>query len=305
MLTLGHLLDGTRSLLATAVSLTAALAIAKAALDWWRRGPGRRRRWRSLFAQLALQVRVDYVIDMFGEPTYRQYREGGRFKASNTDKPEEAKPEEEVATFTEHVWLLASDGYLQVLTDDLNNVVRYSLTTRNRKFHPNISIGAVSGGLPRFSVRLGRTLFSELPAEPGRVYRGPYGATAPYEYRQSYYYGRGGGYADWTCTYNAAGLTPVDPLPFTVPVPPWAQALSARGWLADLDDEQRNSLSVSRAGTVVNTVTIEDFRSDRTGKIHYGPDRELVRLMPSRATWWERVSFLAWRNDHHMIRTPR
>jgi hypothetical protein len=240
-----------------------------------------------LFAQLALQVRVDYVIDMFGEPTYRQYPEGERLKVSDTDNPEQ-----EAVIFTEHVWLLARDGYLQVLTDDLNNVVRYSVTTRNRRFHPKISFGAVSGNLPEFYVRLGRTLFSEVPAEPDRIYRGPYGATAPYEYRQSYYYGRPGGYADWTCTYNAAGLTPVDPLPTAVPVPPWEQALSGRGWLVGLDDEQRIRLYLSRAGTVVNTVTIEDFRSDRSGKISYGPDRELVRLMPTRAEWWKRIRFL-------------
>lgn len=284
MLSLGHLWDDARSFFATAASLTAALAIAKVVLDWWRRGPGRRRRWRSLFAQLALQVRIDYVIGMFGEPSYRRDLEGERPKVSNSELPEY-----EAAIFTEHVWLLASDGYLQVLTDDLDNVVRYALTTRSRGFHPKIFLGAVSGNMPEFSVRLGRTLFSEIP-EPDRVYRGPYGATAPYEYRQSYYYGRPGGYADWICAYNAAGLASADPLPTTIPVPAWEHPLSGRGWLASLDDDQKDMVRLSRAGTVVNTVTVENPRSDRTGKIHYGPDRELVRLMPTRKVWRRRIS---------------
>ncbi len=230
-----------------------------------------------MFAQIALQVRVDYVIGLFGEPTYRQCHEGWRFKVSD----DADEPTQEVVTFTERIWLLADDGYLQVLTDEQDNVVRYSLTTRSRKFHPRVPIGAVSGNLPRFAVRLGRTRFSEIPPEPDRIYRGPYGATAPYEYRQSYYFGRSGGYADWTCVYNAVGSIPVDPLPPMVPVPPWEHALSGRGWLVALNDEQRSRLNLSRAGTVVNTVTIEHSDSDRSGKIGYGPDRELVRLMPA------------------------
>jgi hypothetical protein len=225
---LHHLWDGVTSLLVTAASLVAALAVAKALLDWWRRGPGRRHRWASLFARIALKIRADYVIEMFGEPTYRQCPEGWRFKAGNHDD----EPEQEVASFTERLWVLGDDGYLQILSDELDNIIRYSLTTRSRKFHPRVPVGAVSGGLPEFLIRLGRTRFSEIPLEPDRVYRGPHGATEPYEYRQSYYYGRAGGYADWTCTYNAAGLTPVKPLSTTVPVPSWGHALSGRGWLA-------------------------------------------------------------------------
>jgi hypothetical protein len=265
-------------LLATAGSLVAVLAVAKAVLDWWRRGPGRRRRWRSLFAQMALQVRADYVIGLFGEPAYMQRRKGQHLCTSGNG----SDPEHQGAMFTERVWLLADDGYLQILTDDLDNVVRYSLTTRSRRFHPRVSVGAAAANVARFSVELGRTLFSEIPGDPDRVYRGPYGATAPYEYRQSYYYGRSGGYADWTCTYNAAGLPPGDPLPVVIPVPAWERALSARGWLDRLDDDQRESVYRSRAATVVNTITIEHSQSDRSGKIGYGPDRELVRLMPTR-----------------------
>lgn len=166
-------------------------------------------------------------------------------------------------------------------------MVRYSLTTRSRKFNPWIPVGAVEGNSPKFYIHLGRTLFSEIPSETDRVYRGPYGATAPYEYRQSYYYGRSGGYADWTCTSNAVGLTPVKPLPYSVPVPPWENALSARGWPAKLDDEQRSMLELSQAGTIINTITIDHHQSSRSGNTSYGPDRELVRLMPARSAWWQ------------------
>jgi hypothetical protein len=278
----GHVWDEASAFLATAGSFLAALGVGKLMLDWWRRGPGRRRRWWSLFQRIALQATADYVIGLFGEPVYRQSREGWRFKTGG----EPDKAEKEVVKFTERVWLLANDGYLQILTNDLDNVVRYSLTTRSRGFHPRVPIGAAPGNLPMFFIRLGKTAFSEIPCEPDRVYRGPYGATAPYEYRQSYYHGRSGGYADWTCTFNAAGIAPVEPLPTSIPVPPWEHALSARGWLATLDDAQRNSLNLSRAGTIVNTITIEESQSDRSGMVGYGPGRELVRLMQYNVAWW-------------------
>jgi hypothetical protein len=187
------------------------------------------------------------------------------------------------------LWLLAEDGYLQVVADDIDNVVLYSLTTRTRKFRPRIAIGAAPGNTPLFPVRLGQTLFGQIPP-PDRVYRGPAGATAPYEYRQSYHGARPGGYADWTCTYNAAGAGQPAILPADVPVPPWKDALAGRQWLAELTDDQRAHLDRSRAGTVINTVTIEHFLSDRSERTRYGPDQELVRLLsPQTSGWRKRV----------------
>ena len=280
MLWAHHLWDVTSGFLAAAGSFLAALGVGKLLLDWWRQGPGRRRRWRSLFMHITLQARADYVIALFGEPVYRQSRGGWRFKVAG----EINKIEKENVTFTERVWPLASDGYLQILTDELDNVVRCSLTTRSRRFRPRLPVGAISENVPMFVIQLGRTLFSEIPRLPDRVYRGPYGATAPYEYRQSYYGARPGGYADWTCTYNAAGLRPAAPLSTLVPVPPWQDALSGRGWLETLNDNQLNALKLSRAATVVNTITIDHPQSDRSGRVGYGPDPELVRFVqPSMA----------------------
>jgi hypothetical protein len=269
----------------TAASLVAVLGAVKVRA-WWRgRGPGRRHRLQSSFSQVALQVRADHVVALFGEPTYRQERTGWRFKVGG----DPLKAEREDISYTERLWLLAGDAYLQILTDEHDNVVRYWLTSRSRKFCPRIPIGAVEGGSPTFFVRLGRTLFSELPPEPDRIYRGPYGATAPYEFRQSYYGARPGGYADWTCSYNAAGLGPVAFLSNAIAVPPWEQAMSGRGWLANLTENELSELAHSRQGTVVNTVTVEHSRSDRSGTIGYGPDRELVRLIPVRASGWHRL----------------
>ncbi len=94
-------------------AILAAVGVGKLVLDWWRQGPGRRRRWLRLFGWIALGVRSAYLVSMFGEPAYQQSYEGSRL-AVGSDTPGTDEP----ATFTERIWLLAEDGYLQVLADD-------------------------------------------------------------------------------------------------------------------------------------------------------------------------------------------
>jgi hypothetical protein len=267
-------------LVTRAGAILAAVGIGKLLLDWWRRGPGRRRRWLRLFGRIALGVRGAYVINMFGEPAYQQSYGGSRL-AVDSDTP----GAEESATFTERVWLLAEDGYLQVLTDDQDNVVRYSLTTQTRKFRPKIPMGGVGGSPPEFEVVLGVTRFSELPWPPQRLYIGYSGATTPYEYRQSYYYGRPGGYADWVCTYNASGFGSCQSVPREIGALPWNRLGGASEWVHQLSDEERGQLDQGRMATAVNTVTIEKFPSDRSETSSYGANRELVRLMPRQPRW--------------------
>jgi hypothetical protein len=188
-------------LITRAGGLLAVVGVGKLFLDRWRSGPGRRRRWTRLFTrQLALGVRAEYVVGLFGEPAYQRTYEGRRLGITT-----EAQPVDEPATFTERIWRLADDGYLQLLTDDQNNVVRYSLTTCSKRFRPVVALGSFSTNHKEFDVKLGVTRFSDIPWPPSRLYIGPSGATAPYEYLHAYYFGRSGGYADWACVYNASG----------------------------------------------------------------------------------------------------
>jgi hypothetical protein len=262
-------------LVTSAGPVVAVVTVGKLVLDWWRRGPGRRRRWLRLFGRIALGVRGGYVIGMFGEPAYQQSYEGSRLAVDS-----DTSGIEEPATFTERVWLLAEDGYLQVLTDDQDNVVRYSLTTQSRKFRPKVPMGGAGGSPPEFAVVLGVTRFSELPWPSERLYIGYSGATTPYEYRQSYYYGRSGGYADWVCTYNASGFGSCQPIPREVRALPWNHSEGVSEWLHQLSDEERDQLDKGQMTTAVNTVSIENFLSDRSEASSYGANRELVRLMP-------------------------
>jgi hypothetical protein len=71
------------------------------------------------------------VIGLFGEPACMQCRNGRRPCISGDG----GDAEYEATKFTERVWLLADDGYLQVITAELHNVVRRPAPRRQRE-HP-------------------------------------------------------------------------------------------------------------------------------------------------------------------------
>jgi hypothetical protein len=125
-----------------------------------------------------------------------------------------------------------------------------------------------------------RTSHRQIPGDPDRVYRGTVWCYGPGRVPAAVLLGafrwlRG---LDLRLQRRAC---PGDHLPAKVPVPSWGRALSGRGWRGGLDADQREMLDRSRAATIVNTITIEHARSDRSGKVSYGPDRELVRPRPS------------------------
>jgi hypothetical protein len=124
------------------------------------------------------------------------------------------------ATFVEYVWLLDHDGFFQAVTDQDGTVVRHAITSASRKFRPKIQVAAVSGGEPEFVVRLGATRFGDLPSLDNcdEVYW--WLGARRYEYRESYYCGDRGGYVDWVCSFNDAGIGPWLPLHLAVDPPP-------------------------------------------------------------------------------------
>jgi hypothetical protein len=271
-------------LITRAGGLLAVFGVGKLFLGWWRGGPGRRRRWTRLFTrQLTLGVRAEYVVGLFGEPAYQRTYEGRRLDISTDEQPAD-----EPAIFTERIWRLADDGYLQLLTDDQNNVVRYSLTTCSGRFRPVIALGSFSADYNEFEVKLGVTRFSDIPWPPARLSIGPSGATAPYEYLHAYDFGRSGGYADWICVYNASGHGAYAPIELGLNPPTWNQrAMTVAAWYEQLPTQGQEQVNAGRRETVINTVTVESFLSDHSDQSHYGPDREQVHLMPRTRRWYQ------------------
>jgi hypothetical protein len=255
-----HFLRNVAANIDSFASLLTALAVWKGISVWWRRTMGRRRNWRALYAQLAIGVRIERVIDLFGQPPYKRNLTSG----------------------VEWTWELATDGYLQVLTDEGGVVTRYALTSTSRRFRPRIRIGAVGMNDSAFEVRLGKTRFSEIPMENVEAIQYFVGETAPSIYTEEYYFGRSGGYLPWVCAYNATGIGDFAYQP-EAPVQPSATPYGMfRDWLNGLSGDDRVKLDSLRRATTVNTVSVGNDPSDvpasKERELYVGPDREVIRL---------------------------
>ncbi len=244
--------------------VAAAIALCKLVLDWWRRTFGRRRHWLRSFRQLALRVQLDYVEELFGKAAYK--------RVIKTDVSGDQADADEVETVTEYVWPLATHGYLQVIADSDEIVIRYSLTTASRLFRPKVRLGQPGWNSSGLSVRLGRTRFASLPSENLERYDLDRGASH-YEYSEVRYYGRPAGYAYWTASHNQAGIGKMTDIPFDVPSPSGTGSYGNSGWLAELTGEQHQKVRYAQAKTTINTVTVA-----LNGVVY--PESQLLSLGP-------------------------
>lgn len=219
---------------------------------------------------MAPEVHVDYVRELFGQPAFQIVHEGQR--GPRVGEGRSFIP----ATFVEYVWLLDHDGFFQAVTDQDGTVVRHAITSASRKFRPKIQVAAVSGGEPEFVVRLGATRFGDLPSLDNcdEVYW--WLGARRYEYRESYYCGDRGGYVDWVCSFNDAGIGPWLPLHLAVDPPPM---LGVREWVYRLDAASRAQFQNVRKGTVINTLAVSTTYDDESGQIGFGPDLDRVRMI--------------------------
>jgi hypothetical protein len=246
-------------LVKNAGAIAAAIGICKLLLDLWRRTLGRRRRWIRLYRQLSLGLQLDYAFELFGKAAYKREVRDGDDNA-----------------VTEYVWPLAEDGYLQTIISEDFTIIRYSLTTRTKRFHPRLKMGC-DGNSGIFFVKLGRTTFAEIPGEPTDIYLAR-GASFS-EYGENRYLGRPGKFADWICSHNQMGAGKLEAIPLNIPIDDSAERLSP-DWYDKLSEADRSQVHSFRANTTVNTVTVSRLPHTNPGKLSFGPRSEGVDLGP-------------------------
>lgn len=172
------------------------IAVFKTVVAGWNAGPGKRRVWMGKYRQLAPGVRTDFVVSLFGVPTFQEDVQAERDYG-----------DERVYQLTERVWKLGTDGFLLCWSTS-DSVVAYSLTTRRRRFRPAIDMGVIWGGTGTVQrLRLGSTRFAQLgnDAAPEGFAAFRSGASAPSEYYETYYHGNPGNYLHWAVGTSYAG----------------------------------------------------------------------------------------------------
>jgi hypothetical protein len=238
------------------------------------------------------------VRELFGQPTFRRtVTETRLFDKSHTGPTE--------VEYTEHIWMLASDGHVQVLTDTDEAIVSYTLTTTNKSFHPLVWMGYPQSTPPGFGVKLGKTRFAAIPWSLCTKVDWFIGASAPSGYNELYHYGRPGGYANWICAHVAMGYgqfrLPDIPMPNSESKTEDTPSL----WRSKLSDEHRQHLDQCRKESTINSVTVSASNVRLDPLELYGVYREMIQWLPRQPSWWNFSARWALRRRQREARMDR
>jgi hypothetical protein len=227
-------IDGLLNNLAAVFGAALGLIGLNAALrDFYRRSLGRRRDRYGRLARLGTGAQLSFFEAVLGEPPamrrtvvkqdFREYIRRGdpRFQRGG-EELQEVYVEKE---FTECIFI-DRDYYVQVICDDDQTVLSFSVTVRGSHFHPVFQMPSKIGWRerrrwsrrtgetfePLFRVRLGRTRFAELDRGDPEEFIGPHfkawiGARS-FSYSEDHYYGNPGYYQTFVFTAGSNARIP-------------------------------------------------------------------------------------------------
>jgi hypothetical protein len=206
---------------------------------------------------LGASTTIDYFSSILGAPAFR----------------------EKVGTnYFEYIYVNPK-YYVQAVADSGNNILLYSVTTRDPQFNPVIKVGGRENDRPELSLVLGKTKFSELPFKPIRLDADQPADESGY-YDEKYYFGKPGAYLNYDFASAASGYPVCDQdVPFELIL-----RLPASETLRGVDV---NTLPVEvrkfRAGCIINTFSASFLSTDLTNdidcQIEIGADTDLVNAL--------------------------
>lgn len=227
---------------------------------------GSRRDLSGRLTELATGVTTRWVEARLGVPVF--VRSFPREVTSST----ELDARKELIYRTRHAWV-------QVLVNDDDAVVRFSITVTDPKFHfptKDLTLG-------NLDLRLGDAYFHDIRSEISPQGRSLSIGARRFEYAEAYYFGNPGNYQHFVVSYNDAGVG-------TFHTPPLDVARTFQEGALAPGNEQASGMSDTlgdapfildlRARTTINTLTIlgphsdlEDLAAPR------GADYDQVRLL--------------------------
>jgi hypothetical protein len=307
------------SLVPTLVAVIGFAAIVRA---WYRRTLGRRRDRYERLARLGANAQLTFFTSVLGEPPamkralegkVRKYVTPEEFARVGERENWEVVPpdDDEIADEEdETVEVLATKGYIecifidrdyyvQVLCDEEETVLGFSVTMRSSRFRPTFTghpprpapvgrrvrrIGRRRTGL--FRVRLGRTRFAALGIEHDwqpeiRVSSG----VRTYAYSEAYYFGNPGSYQHYVFTASGVALQRpmgaqlIGELGQNIPNGTWFGGM--RGDDRDLSPAAKRLLGRLRREAIVTTYTIVGpHQALDDWPVNFGPHGDEVRTLP-------------------------
>ncbi|MFG2754089.1 ETEC_3214 domain-containing protein [Streptomyces xanthophaeus] len=254
-----------------AAVLTALYTLFGIVRGWWNATLGKRRRLVKAYRRIAPYVGHDYVKELVGEPAWAHKQ-----NVLVYDGTEQGLGRAEVE-LTVRTWPLGTLGYLVTWSNEDDECLVHSLTTRSVLFRPRVRIGGrqITLGRSRLS-----TLSAVAPGEPG-----PWETLGArrFSYAERHYFGNTGGYLDWVVGVSDTGSRAQAPI-----------GCDGDGWSAEKREAYRRRARI-------NSLLVAGAAIDLDSLLPYGiaPDADRVRLLelrhPARVALTYRLQRVAYR----------
>jgi hypothetical protein len=264
-------------------ALAAALGTIRGLRAIYRRTLGRRAAAQAVLLRLAPNVRVEYFVQILGEPPFRQT----------------------VGDMTEDVFV-DDLFFVQTWTTGERLVVAYSVTTRRASFRPRIPFpneGRYHGNGTRLSGRLLRTSFSDAGEDPQQVWS-VLGARR-FWYREAHYLANPGNYQWIALSITDAGAAHTN---LDGGLPP---GLFTAGEIRTENTEELDALIEFRRRAAPNTYTVSaphySLAARSPSDSICGPDHDHLRVfeapMRLQRPWSRLAHLIQWRPSSRAGRT--
>ena len=219
------------AILGALVALVALNAAIKAA---YRRTLGRRRDRYARLGRLGTGAQLSFFEAVLGEPPAMRktiVKDDYAVIVATGDPDAPREPEDVFETYVEQTFQEATfidrDYYVQMICDEDETVLAFSVTVRRSNFHPVFQLPSNIGWRerrrwkkqtgeefkPLFKLRLGRTRFADLDRGDTDEFQGHHFKAAigahSFFYSEDHYYGRPGNYQTFVFTVSDAAGAPL------------------------------------------------------------------------------------------------
>jgi hypothetical protein len=295
------------------------IATWQALAAWYRRGLGSRRNIARRLNELGCGVTLRYVEERFGTPAFARVFSAsptpgvpaprpepvtlmrmltGRATADIQPAPQQASADVEQAEPLREFLYRTKHAWLQIIVDDSDAVVRFSVTVTDPRF--KFSVARLTLG--HLNVRLGHSRFSDIEVWDGSLRgRSVRIGAHNHEYAEAYYFGYPGFYQHFVLSANEEGTGS-----FGYPREHGGPSFASSGNLTSNDrlpiqqefDPTAEYATRFRADTTVNTLTI-------TGPGSYALPSMLAEPRGASRTFTIPPSSRRWRQLQRKVRRIR
>jgi len=234
-------------LLSSIITISQGVNVAK---NYYEKTLGKKQGYLDDVKKLSAGTNIDYIKRIVGNPVFVH-------KIGNKKNDEKLKE-----------YIFVNDMfYTQVITDDTDTVLMYSVTTRNIGFNPTFEEW---DGEKYVSITLGKSHFVDFQNIPDKV--NVYCGARRVNYSEEHYFGNPGKYQTYILSENDAGVFSEES----------ANPCDIQDPASDNIDPNNEKVTKFRREGLVNTFSVTSplYVNEDEFVFNYGPNLDEVRVLP-------------------------